>query len=73
MAKHCPKCNFLNPYGAQICGECGHPLILPKVLPQAKKTDHVSITSRIRWKSIGIEKVDKEARPPLIIPLPLPI
>jgi ribosomal protein L40E len=71
MAKHCPKCNFFNPYSAQICGECGHTLILPKTKEKRKKPDHLNLASRISWKSFGIEKVGKEARSPLVISLTL--
>jgi ribosomal protein L40E len=71
MARHCPKCNFLNPYSAQICGECGHALIFPKIREKPKKPDHLNLASRISWKSIGIEKVDQEARSPLVVILTL--
>lgn len=71
MARHCPKCNFLNPYSAQICGECGHTMIFPKTVEKPKKPDHLNLASRISWKSIGIEKVDQEARSPLVIILTL--
>lgn len=71
MARHCPKCNFFNPYCAQICGECGHTLILPKTAEKPKKQDHLNLASRISWKSIGIEKVDREAGSPLVISLSL--
>ncbi len=71
MAKHCPKCNFLNPYNAHICGECGHTLVLPKTTEKPKKPDHLDLASRISWKSIGIEKLNQEARPPLVIALTL--
>ncbi|MGA1868594.1 MAG: hypothetical protein ACMUJM_08590 [bacterium] len=27
MSSKCPKCRFSNPWGAEICGECGEPLI----------------------------------------------
>ncbi|MGA1841845.1 MAG: hypothetical protein ACMUIU_14585 [bacterium] len=71
MAKHCPKCNFFNPYSAQICGECGHTLILPKTAQKPKKQDRLNLASRVSWKSIGIEKMDREAGSPLVISLSL--
>ena len=71
MAKHCPKCNFLNPYNAHICGECGQTLILPKTPEKPKKPVHLNVSSRTSWKPIGIEKVNQEARPALVIALTL--
>lgn len=73
MARHCPKCNFFNPYSAQICGECGHTLILPKTSERPKETDRSNLASRISWKSIGIEKLQREAGSPLVISLSLSI
>ncbi|MGA1863464.1 MAG: hypothetical protein ACMUHX_00215 [bacterium] len=71
MAKHCPKCNFFNPYSAQICGECGHALILPKAAEKPKKPDRLNLASRISWKSVSIEKVNRGAMSPLVISLSL--
>jgi len=56
MARHCPKCNFFNPYSAQICGECGQTLIFPKTMEKPKKPDHLNLESLISWKYFGIEK-----------------
>ena len=62
MAKNCPKCNFLNPYGAQICGECGHLIMSPKTVEQVKGLSHPRAPSGISLKSIGLEKADLGAR-----------
>ena len=59
MAKNCPKCNFLNPYGAQICGECGHPIMTPKIMPQGKRLKQPSVPSGISLQSIGLEKANR--------------
>ncbi len=60
MAKNCPICNFKNPYGAQVCGDCGHELITPQI----QKRDYKGTTSRassdIEWASIGLKRIDKE-------------
>ena len=61
MAENCPKCNFLNPYGAQICGECGNTLITAESREHPLKTDRINAPSEIKWASIGLEKADKEA------------
>ncbi|MGA1791897.1 MAG: hypothetical protein ACMUIM_10450 [bacterium] len=59
MAKNCPKCNFLNPYGAQICGECGHPIMTPKIMDQGKRLKQPSVPSGISLQSIGLEKAER--------------
>ena len=59
MAKNCPKCNFLNPYGAQICGECGHPIMTPKIIPQGKRVKQQGVPSGISLQSIGLEKANR--------------
>ena len=67
MAKRCQKCNFLNPYGAQVCGECGHPLVTPKPVQQKKKVNHSRGISGISWGSIGLEKAPQEPTSLVII------
>jgi len=59
MARHCPKCNFLNPYGAQICGECGHPLMAAKTPRPKRETKHGRLPATIRWKAIGLQKMNQ--------------
>lgn len=59
MARHCPKCNFLNPYGAQICGECGHPLMAPKASRPKRQTEHKRLPASIRWKAIGLQRMNQ--------------
>jgi hypothetical protein len=56
----------MNPYGAQICGECGHPLIVPRPMNLGKKLDRQRLSSGIGWKSIGLEKANQRANPFLI-------
>ncbi|MBN2373865.1 zinc ribbon domain-containing protein [bacterium] len=72
MAEHCPRCNFLNPYGAQICGECGHTLIEHEIRSrEIKKTASTPHHTGIRWTSIGLRRADHDAPSAKIIALSL--
>lgn len=37
MAQSCPNCGVLNPYGAEICGDCGHALMIIKSASPASR------------------------------------
>lgn len=71
MAEHCPRCNFLNPYGAQICGECGHILVEPEARDRGIKKTPSMPHSGIRWTSIGLRRADQEVPSPRVIALAL--
>lgn len=72
MANHCPICNFLNPHGAQICGECGHVLIMAEASKdRVMKKGPTKAPSGIKWASIGLKRADRETGHPWIIALAL--
>lgn len=71
MATHCPLCNFLNPYGAQICGECGNVLISDQTQARSVKRDLPKAPSGIKWKFIGLRRANRERKSPLVVALTL--
>jgi len=75
MADNCPVCNFHNPCGAQVCGECGHDLGGPrrgvgtvkdgvtetrKDEREAKKSKQKGEVNEIKWEAIGLLRIDKD-------------
>lgn len=58
--KNCPVCNFKNPYGAKICGECGYDLNAPQGEKQdIRKEEKSQSQSEIEWSSIGLTRIDR--------------
>lgn len=62
MPSACPKCNFINPWGAEICGECGVNLLLEKETKELfihlkREKEKVPIIFRIVGYLIGINAV----------------
>ena len=57
MSTSCPHCNALNPYGAEICGDCGSSLATESNIPDPIKAEEPSNSSQHTMKQPAVEQV----------------
>ncbi|MGA1875569.1 MAG: hypothetical protein ACMUIA_08165 [bacterium] len=57
MSTSCPHCNALNPYGAEICGDCGSSLATESNIPEPIKTEEPSNSSQRTMKQPAMEQL----------------